>query len=353
MTDQDGELAEIAHHFDTAVKIFRTSPLYRQLSVAVAGDPPTLELLRQRQPGQQPSYLLFGAVHYLLLSGVDHPLRAFYPSLSDGRGVTGSAPGAVFIDFVRQYHGEVRQLARTRLVQTNVIRRSVGLRYALSVISEHQPGPVHLIEVGASAGLHLRLDSYRFAFGRFLDGPSDADITIRTNWGDGRERSLNPLPRIASRTGVDLRPVDVTDPDQRLWLRALVWPENTADADLLRTALTEAAVHPVKLIAGDAIDVCPGLAKTLPAGETRVVFHAATRMHVPTHRRAAFDHAVDSLGQDGPLYHVWQEPPEAQHVGIAAGTSTAGLFLHGTDPTDIVALADMDGHGAWITPLRA
>jgi hypothetical protein len=128
-----------------------------------------------------------------------------------------------------------------------------------------------------------------------------------------------------------------------------VWPENTADADLLQAALSETVAHPVNLVAGDAVDVCPRLARTLPPGETRVVFHAATRMHVPAFRRAAFDLAIDSLGRDGPLYHVWQEPPTAQHHGVAIG-SQAGLFLHGDDPARTVALADIDGHGAWITP---
>jgi hypothetical protein len=42
--------------------------------------------------------------------------------------------------------------------------------------------------------------------------------------------------------------------------------------------------EPPAIIAGDAIDACPALDCELPAGRTRVVFHAATRMHVPTKR---------------------------------------------------------------------
>ncbi len=345
----DGELAEITQHFRVAAaEVYRTSPLYQRLCLAVADDRNSLELLRHRRPGQQPSYLLFGAVHYLLLSGVDHPLAAYYPSLTV-TGPAGSDPGPPFLDFVRRYRDRLLPLVTNRLVQTNVIRRSVGLRYALSVVAAARPGPVHLIEVGASAGLQLRLDRYRFAFGTYLDGPSDAAITIRTRWGDGRDRPLNQLPRFASQTGIDLNPIDVTDPDQRLWLRALVWPESTADAGLLQAALIQAAAHPVNLVAGDAIDVCPRLARTLPPGETRVVFHTATRMHVPADRRAAFDNAIDGLGRDGPLYHVWQEPPTAQHHGVAI-SSQAGLFLHADDPARTVPLAEIDGHGAWITP---
>ena len=105
------------------------------------------------------------------------------------------------------------------------------------------------------------------------------------------------MPPIASRVGVDLNPVSATDADQRLWLRALVWPENRADARLLEAALTSLATDRPVVIAGDAIDVCPGLGRDLPPGEPRVVFHAATRMHVPPSRRAAFDEAIDSVGE--------------------------------------------------------
>jgi hypothetical protein len=183
LSDYDGELAEIARHFRVAAaEVYRTSPLYQRLCPVVAEDRTSLALLRHRRPGQQPSYLLFGAVHYLLLSGVEHPLASHYPS-SSGTAPAGSDPGPLFVDFVRRHHDKLLTLVTTRLVQTNVVRRSVGLRYALSIITAARPGPVHLIEVGASAGLQLRLDSYRFAFGSYLDGPSDAALTIRTRWG--------------------------------------------------------------------------------------------------------------------------------------------------------------------------
>ena len=72
---------------------------------------------------------------------------------------------------------------------------------------------------------------------------------------------------------------------------------------------------PPTLIAGDAIDVCSKLVTQLPADEPRVVFHAATRMHVPAQRRIAFDDAIDAMGKTGPLHHVWLEPPAAPHHG--------------------------------------
>lgn len=337
------DLAELGHHFrEAATETFPTSPLYASFCRTVAEDPDTLDLLRGRRPGQQPSFLLFGAVQYLLLSGVDHPLAGVYanPTQRDGAG-------PILLDFVRQQRDALAELIATRLVQTNVVRRSVGLRFALGLVGGH--APLHLVEVGASAGIHLHVDRYRYDLGGRSFGPPDARVVIDSEWRADTTPTLGPLPPIASRTGIDLDPVDVADTDQRRWLRALVWPEKRADADLLDHALTATAADPPTMLAGDAVDLCPELARRLPAGETRVVFHAATRMHVPVERRAAFDEAIDSLGADGPLFHVWQEPTTAPHghTQQVAG----GLYRHGRDARRIERIAELDGHGAWIRPV--
>ncbi|GIG87033.1 DUF2332 domain-containing protein [Plantactinospora endophytica] len=346
-----GEIDELERHFVAAPGTFTTSPLYRALCPVVAQDRSTLELLTGRRPGQQASYLFFGAVHYLLLGGVRHPLREFYPSLVGASAADPAEAGPVLRDFCRRYRAELGQLVRTRLVQTNVVRRAVALRYALWVVGQRCPGPVHLVEVGSSAGVHLYVDRYRYLLGDQVFGPADARVTLDSRWlGRAPLPDLDDVPEIASRTGVDLNPVDVTDERERRWLRALVWPENQDAATLLDTALDGVLAEPPDVVAGDAVEVCPELGRRLPAGEPRVVFHAATRMHVPAARRAAFDRAIDSIGAGGPLYHVWQEPPSAPHRGHGADPR-AELAMHGPDVDQVVPLLRVDGHLRWLGPL--
>ena len=103
-------------------------------------------------------------------------------------------------------------------------------------------------------------------------------------------------------------------------------------------------------MAGDAISVCPRLGRSLPPGEPRVVFHAATRMHVPKARRAAFDEAIDSIADGGPLFHAWLEPPSAPHHGLAGGAGEM-LAMHGPGDAAAAALASVDGHLEWEGPL--
>lgn len=345
------ELDALADHFAASPAVFDTSPLYQALCPVVAADRTLLELLTRRRPGQQASFLLFGAVHQLLLDGAEHRLRAYYPSVAEGAVLDPAGAGPVFADFCRQHRAALEQLIATRLVQSNVVRRAAGLRYALWAVRQRWDGPVHLIEVGASAGLLMNVDRYRFLIGEQTFGPAEASVVLDCQWrGNTPVPDLDAIPRIVGRTGVDLNPVDVTDERERQWLRALVWPEQRRAAALLEAALDVARADPPTVIAGDAIDVCPALDRVVPAGQARVVFHAATRMHVPAERRRAFDAAVDSLGTSGPLFHVWIEPASAPHHGFPVGVPGV-VAMHG--PGDDVAspLVRVDGHLHWLEPL--
>src|SRR5437899_2099868 len=70
--------------------------------------------------------LFFGAVHFLLLKGVQHQLASFYPSMS-------SMPGRVdlafdsFRSFCLENSQEIRKIISTRLVQTNEVTRCACL----------------------------------------------------------------------------------------------------------------------------------------------------------------------------------------------------------------------------------
>jgi hypothetical protein len=227
----------------------------------------------------------------------------------------------------------------------------VGLRFALWAIGRSCTQPVHFIEVGASAGMLLLVDRYRYLIGDREFGDPDAVLTVDSEWrGTQPPPDLNDVPPIASRIGIDLNPLDATNPDDRRWLRALVWPENRAAAALLDATLDQLASDRPTIVAGDAIDVCPALSRDLPPGEPRVVFHAATRMHVPVERRIDFDHAIDSIGDDGPLYHVWLEPPDAPHHPHPAGDGDM-ISMHGPDDGTPTPLIRVDGHLRWLEPL--
>lgn len=347
---ESAEIDALAEHFRQAQAVFDTSPLYQALCLVVASDRELLELLTRRRPGQQPSFLLFGAVHQLLLGGAEHRLRDYYPSMVDA-ALDPAQAGPAFLDFCRQHRAPLAELIASRLVQSNVLRRAIALRYALWAIGRRCDGPVHLIEVGASAGLLMNVERYRYLIGGRAFGRPDSPVALDSRWrSEDTVPDLDDVPEIAGKTGIDLHPIELADPGERLWLRALVWPEQRAAAALLDTAIDLARQEPPAIIAGDAIDVCPALDRELPADRTRVVFHAATRMHVPAERREQFDQAVDALSARGPLYHVWLEPPNAPHHGFPVADPGV-LAMHGPGDDAATPLVSVDGHLHWLEPL--
>ena len=330
-------------------KEFTTSPLYNCLSRTVAATGDLLDLACQGRPGQYPTFLFFGAVHLLLLAGPDHPLARFYPSIAGERALPPQDAGPALVSFGREHSAELAETIRTRLVQTNQVQRAIGLRLGLSVIADEVPGPVHVIEAGTSAGLNLRFDRYGYKLNGRQFGDPDSPVQLAAEClGQRPEPDLDRQPAIASVRGVDLHPVDTTDPGERAWLRALIWPENHRQRALLTTALELAAADPPPILAGDVIDVLPRLAGTLPAGQPRVVFHAATRMHVPAGRLAAFDAAIERAGDTGPLWWLSIEDapdPRSRPRGARFGPA---LQLRRPGAAAAETIAIVDGHLAWI-----
>ena len=250
------------------------SPLYHALSLGVLDDPAMLRLAASCPPSQPSANLLFGAVHYLLLGGVRHPLRDFYPDVVASEKMPrppAQETYTLFQDFVWNHAETIRQLITTRLVQTNVVRRTTCLLPVFAQLAQEAGRqPLSLIEVGSSAGLNLHWDRYCHRY-EYPSGASSA-------WGD-REAAvqlstqvrgtvpLPPLPadlRIAWRAGIDINPIDVTDAEAMRWLRALIFPEHLERHQETEAAARVARDNPVPIVTGDALTHLPALLSQAP-----------------------------------------------------------------------------------------
>lgn len=336
----------------TGPREFEDAPLYRVLARTVAGTADLLALARLGRPGQYPTFLFFGAVHHLLLQGVGHPLARYYPSIVGNSALPpDDLAGGHLIDFCARNRAELADTISTRLVQTNHVQRALGLRIGLSVLPKGRP--YHLIEVGASAGLNLRFDRYGYTVGGTRYGDRDSPVQIEAAlYGEVPLPDLDDLPLLAGIQGVDLNPVDVRDPDARAWLEALVWPENHDQRTLLSAALALTATDPPEIRPGDAVDVLPRIAAELPAGEPRIVYHSATRMHVPADRQAAFDDAIESVGDNGPLW--WLSVEDAPHPDPRRNPTRRGAALRLRTPTGTHhTIAVVNGHLRWVETIAS
>jgi hypothetical protein len=300
------------------------SPLYETLSRGVAEDDDILDfLLTLPRPKRQPA-LLFAAARSLL----------------------GTPDGwSRFRRAVGQRKDALRALMLTRSTQTN----EPGRCAALLPVMARLPQPLALLEVGASAGLCLLPDFYGYDYGERLLRPEDGELQppIFPCTVNAATPTPEALPRVGWRAGIDLDPVDLSDPSQVAWLEALVWPEQTERLARLRAAIGIAAANRPHLVEGDLRRDLRRLASEMPRDTTRVIFHTAVMPYVASpDERAEFARAAASLCD------VWisNEAPRLfpEIAARAATPGPPGYFLLAVNGAPV---AWSDPHGAsleWI-----
>jgi hypothetical protein len=293
------------------------SPAYESLAASVAGDDQVLGFLAALPSAKRQPNLLFAAARYLL----------------------GAPPDiAALRTLVRRSGTELAQLMLARRTQTNEPARCATLLPALARL----PGPLALIEVGASAGLTLLFDRYSYDYGGYhLIAGSDPDApTLRCTVG-GPVPLPAAVPPIAWRAGLDLNPLDVTRDDDVRWLSCLVWPGESDREDRLAAAVASARFDPPPVYRGDLLTDLPALAARAPAEATLVIFHSAVLAYVAPADRERFAQTVRSLTA------VWLSN-EAPGVvpGMPCTRFREGTFVLGHGGR--TPLAFTDGHGTWL-----
>jgi hypothetical protein len=284
---RDEDLERIAEGYRRFVgDAAEESPRYSELAAAVAEDDAILRFLAGLPAGKRQPPLFLASVRF-----------------TDGVPPDGTA----LRRRVTQDTDRLRQTMLSRATQTNEPARCAALLPPLAAID----GPIGLIEVGTSAGLCLYPDRYSYEYdGRPVGERRPVHLRCTTS---GDVPVPTRLPAVVARIGVDLDPLDVTDADDRAWLRALVWPGPREAERLQRldAAADEVAADPPVLLRGDLVDELDAALERVPAGATPVVMHTALLPYVPEERRTAFLDRVRQL----PVRWIAQEG-----AGMVPGT---------------------------------
>jgi hypothetical protein len=276
----DEELQDLAGHYRrfAEVEAAGVSPRYAELAAAVAGDADVLGFLGTLPAPKRQANLLLGALTFL----------------------HGGPPadGAQLRERVLGDADRLRATMLARATQTNEAARCAALLPVLSTL----PGPLALLEVGASAGLCLHPDRYGYDYPTGRVGDADSAVQLRcTVTGDGPVPT--GVPAVVARAGIDLNPLDPADPDDVAWLQALIWPGMEERRDRLGAAAAIAAREPAEIVRGDLVEQLPALVARMPAGATVVVFHTAVLAYLDAAARDAFVDTVTGL----PVRWVSQE----------------------------------------------
>jgi hypothetical protein len=344
--------------------------IYPAICRGVADDLRVLSLLDDTPLPQRRPLLLLAAVHFLLLSGVDHPLAAYYDTVADVRGTLFDGPTkdvtAVFTAFCEEHRGEVEHVIASRTTQTNEVGRCSALLPGLCHIASLYDNevPLSLLDLGTSAGLNLLFDDYAYTYRSTSDngvrkaGTLGSTVSIDCSARD----DVNSLPELRlptmrERVGLDLSPVDPFSDDAALWLLACQWPDNPARFGRLRGALSNVrgSDNPPRLERGDMVTDLPAVAASIAGTTPLVVFHSWVAAYLDEEQQRTLAAEVRALGALRPVHHLYCETP-FETPGLPTppspvpreGPDLATALVHIGPEGEPQRLADTHPHGYWI-----
>lgn len=330
----DGDVA--GQYADFVTYAAGDSPCFEKWALGVCHDPAVLAWVGSLPPGKQQPNLVFAAARW-------HGVPA--PGAYDGIRT------ALLSD-----DGSIRATILSRATQTNEVGRLATLTPAFALAAAGRP--LALIEVGASAGLCLYPDRWDY------DWRTPSGVVSTRSSSEKSERRLlrcevsgpapfpTEPPTVTWRGGIDLNPLDVTDPDATSWLTMLVWPEHEDRRRLLESAIEVARRDPPYLIRGNLLDELPGLVDLASAHGPVVVFHSAVIAYLEDADRARFASMMTALVAAGRCHWVSNEGKRvlpnvtATGPGLAEETATFVLGIDGQ------AVAWTHGHGRSMTWLH-
>lgn len=344
------------------------SPLYEHLARHIAEELWIPALITRHSRSSFAPMLFLACVRDLALTRPDLPLAERFAAIVGGADPLDPDPWPLYRETVAGHQAELGASLETRAIQTNEVGRSAALLPAFGVISQRfDERPLALIEVGCSAGLNLLFDQFAITYRRVdpagpdhLVGPVGSPVQLTCEIRGGREPQLpNVAPAVASRVGIDLDPVDVTDPDAMRWLEACIWPDVPHRVERFRAAVELARLDPPTIRRGNAVDLVADAVRSVPDDAVACLDSTWVLAYFSPDERAELHRLLDQLGAERAIGYVtaeyvddgapWVPPPPRPSVTVAHRSPTLlglGLWDHGR--TEHRALAWMPPHGQWL-----
>lgn len=316
--------------------------------------------LERNHPG-----LLFGAVHYLLLEGAQHPLAEVFPTVRWFRGMDepaaplGTEEGvARFFDFLGRFTDQVRSTMETHEVQTNEVGRLAYLSPAIAEAQLELGHPGVLVDLGCSAGLnlapHLATTTYVAADGsELVVGDQGSSLQLRSELRGSGSPGGAQAPSHA--LGIDLQPVHLAVGDAARWLLALTWAEDLARFQRTSAAIAaqrEASVPP-ELVAASMVEVDEVLAGRF-GEEPVVVVNSWSAAYLSREEQEALTASVQRLAATRPVRWVVAEHPKTvpgipvEPLELSEPGATAIFLLDPATPSSCRLLGETHPHGRWL-----
>jgi hypothetical protein len=205
------------YHFAFAPEDYEDLPFYSALVGAFEDDELALSFLASVRVEQRNPMLVLAALQLAGLKGHE-VLGPLYDAVRHGQ-LDDSEDAVGRVLKVMHDSPEVVTNELWRSTQTNEPGRSAVLQAVIRDVTDGAADAVNVVEVGTSAGINLWFDQFPV---RASDDGNPLTLVCDDLTVIDRSR---PLPAVRQRIGIDPNPLDLSNDDDRLWLKACLWPE--------------------------------------------------------------------------------------------------------------------------------
>lgn len=269
---------------------------------------------------------LLAGIFRIVLRGDLPQLRPYYACL----GGTDDPAGAwEAMRPVLSAHVEELRAALEFAPQTNEVGRSADLAVGLfEAVRRTGLRRVRLLEPGASGGLNLNVDRYRFVGSDWEWGDPASPLVLDTQCPGIHPEEFT----IVQRRGCDVAPVDASSQRGAEHLTSFVWPFDLQRHARLAAALAVCRRHPVPVDrAAASIWLGEQLSAPVPDDVLTVVWQSITGQYWPVAETADVLAAIEVARGRMPLAHIAMEgvPPRQVSGGFDVATHGPTLAVDG------------------------
>lgn len=340
-----------------------SSPLFSELARRCARDNDFLALGASVRPDMRIGLFILLVAQYLVLITAESEIAQYLPNLTASpRPVENAFPA--FREFCLARRTEMVELLTNRTLNTNLVERAACIVPAIRYVARLVQEPLTVVEVGCSAGLNLLFDEYSYDYGSMGRlGPSGALVRLQCTIAGGVNPPLDLVPEVRERLGIDLVAVDPSDPQDRLWMEAMLCPEWKTERAQLRNALSVRAGKQLRVVIGDALTALPSIIheRTGPL----CVLHSYCLQHWSSSAKRSLEELLCQLSETREIHRLGIEvsdsespsvkrerlqrlteariplqqksmPSQIEHASYAAAKATSRLIAHA------------DGFGKWL-----
>jgi hypothetical protein len=350
MPELDLDDARKRYHFALAPEDYVRLPFYSALLALLEDDSLALELLASVRVEQRNPMLILATLHLAALRGHGE-LGPIYDSARHGQLHDPVGAARVVLE-VLSHSPELVRSELGRSTQTNEPGRSAVLQAVIGDLVAGSSSSINFIDVGTSAGINLCFDHFPV---RQSDDGNPLTLVCEDVTPIDRSRAL---PRVISRVGIDPYPLDLERTNDRMWLKACLWPEESRRHERFDAIVVARPSWPwATVLRGRALErLDDALALTDPRAMTVVVNTWVASYFTPRERIDYFDVLSRRCGEENVAW-ISIESPMIEWPGIEVdekarhrGASQIVLARPGSLPRH---WGRCHAHGRWLEQITA